>query len=387
MNPKTQIYQSGIIDKLTKLLEVQYIYEFPITTTGKQKNCVLIIKNHPDKSNDNLSSVADIFKDYPEYLYRAYPENYTREQLIRGNIFFIQACLPQYLQYHAPDVEHQGLLSDIDLEQLLDGAETYFQEEFSKTIGFKQGAQFYQKKENYPQAVFMLHQAFELAYRTVELFTMGKEKVCHSIANHQQYILPFVPELGQIFSLENDSETKLVKLLDIAYRNVRYGRDYHITPEDIAILQAKLEKVLSIVEQKFYSGLTNSKEAVETKIKDSSQRTQDTVVQQIERLISGKYRMPFPKSNKVYYQEEFHISSPSDMLHTASSMLKVCIMAAEYAESNFSPVVPQPHYNIQRTLEIAVQLLPYDEMECLEEIIEACGGLEQLLKTHLKPTS
>ncbi|MGS2740179.1 hypothetical protein [Sinomicrobium sp. M5D2P17] len=49
--------------------------------------------------------------------------------------------------------------------------------------------------------------------------------------------------------------------------------------------------------------------------------------------------------------------------------MKVCIIALEYADGKFSDLIPQSHINIQTALEHALQLLPFEEIECLEEHI------------------
>lgn len=244
------------IDKVIDTLDVQYLYIFPL---GEQ-HCVLVVQKDADTPGSNLTSLAAIFATHPQYLCRVYTERYVKTQLVQGNIFFLQGCLPRHLHHCAPGAP--GLFREVAIEQLPGRAETYFQKEFGKAVGFKDGAQFYLDKENLPQATFMLHQAFELAYRTVELFTMGKEKVCHRIASHQKYILPFVPEFGQIFSVESEQEIQLVKLLDMAYRDVRYNRDYHIAPEQITVFQAKLEMVLGMAKKAFYNRFYSCKELV-----------------------------------------------------------------------------------------------------------------------------
>mgnify|MGYP001364195133 FL=1 len=50
--------------------------------------------------------------------------------------------------------------------------------------------------------------------------------------------------------------------------------------------------------------------------------------------------------------------------------MKVCIIALEYADSSYGRLIPEPHVNIQTALEHILQLLPFEEVECLEEIIE-----------------
>lgn len=63
----------------------------------------------------------------------------------------------------------------------------------------------------------------------------------------------------------------------------------------------------------------------------------------------------------------------SDILYDIAGIMKVCIIALEYADGRFNRLIPQPHVNIQTALEHILQLLPFEEMECLEEIIKEKG--------------
>ncbi|MGS2762411.1 HEPN domain-containing protein [Sinomicrobium sp. M5D2P9] len=368
-----------IIHEIVPLLEVQYIYTFGVEVQGARKNCLLVIQKDADKPKGDLPSVSAIFAEHPQYLYRIYPESYAKAQLAQGNIFFLHACLPKHLHYSAPGAKAPGLLPAVEMKRVFDKAKTFFQKEYGKVVDFRDGARFYLEKENLPQAAFMLHQAFELAYRTVELFAMGKEKVCHSIANHQEYIRPFVRELEQLFSPENEQETPLLKLLDIAYRDVRYDRGYHISPEQIAVLQAKLEKVLALVEREFYSRFYGCKKMVEA-LPGKETGGNTGITDRLKRLAKRNYQKIGKNPGRLWYKADIFIYGPADILYTVSSMLKVCVIASAYADGSFSPQIPQPNVNIQQTLELAIQLLPHDEMELFENLVEASGGIHELLK-------
>lgn len=72
-----------------------------------------------------------------------------------------------------------------NLEKVIDKAKKGFNKEIAKIQAFNDGAGFYLEKENYALTAFMVHQQIELAYRAIELFAMGKDKVTHSIRVHQ----------------------------------------------------------------------------------------------------------------------------------------------------------------------------------------------------------
>ncbi|TQD39684.1 hypothetical protein [Haloflavibacter putidus] len=65
-------------------------------------------------------------------------------------------------------------------------------------------------------------------------------------------------------------------------------------------------------------------------------------------------------------------------------LLKVCVLALEHTGTSFSKNIPQPYVNIQQTLEFALQLLLYEEVEFLEQLIEDYGGLAGLITEQEK---
>jgi len=365
MKPVTQ----SIIQQLIEILTVKAVYVIPFIEES-EKQLFLVIKKDADSINNKLISVNEIFQEHPQWVYRIYEENYAVEQLKEGNVFFLQGLLIKYLKYGTLKTE----CKDWNFKEALQKTETLFKKEYTKALDFQQGANFYIEKENYPQAAFMLHQAIELSFRTVELITMGKEKICHGITYHQKYIQNFVPELEQLFSKENEQETQLLNLLDTAYRNVRYDRDYKISLKSIKLLQNKLNKMLKIVENEFekrYAYCKEHVESVSTKKETLSDKitANPRIKYKVQEFFNRKLYKLEPGSEKLYYKAEFKINGIADLLYDIAGIMKVCIVALEYADSSYGRLIPQPHINVQTALEHILQLLPFEEVETLEEII------------------
>ncbi|MDT0651698.1 HEPN domain-containing protein [Autumnicola edwardsiae] len=365
MKPVTQ----SIIRQLIEILAIKAIYVIPFIEEA-EKQLFLVIKKGADSINNKLISVTEIFQEHPQFVYRIYEETYAIEQLKEGNIFFLQGFLIKYLKYGALKTE----CKDWDFKEALQKTETLFKKEYTKALDFQQGANFYIEKENYPQAAFMFHQSIELSFRTVELITMGKEKICHGITYHQKYIQNFVPELGHLFSKENEQETQLLDLLDTAYRNVRYDRDYEISLKSIKLLQNKLDKMLKIVENEFekrHAYCKNPLESTSTEKETLSDKitANPRIKYKVQEFFNRKLYKLEPGSEKLYYKAEFKINGIADVLYDIAGIMKVCIVALEYADSSYGRLIPQPHINVQTALEHILQLLPFEEVETLEEII------------------
>ena len=96
----------------------------------------------------------------------------------------------------------------------------------------------------------MIHQVIELSYRTAELLVIGREKISHSIRNHQKLMKPYVPEFAAVFNEDDEEEMNLLNLLDDAYRSVRYEHTYVIDREQFLFFIEKadvLEKLIAEV--------------------------------------------------------------------------------------------------------------------------------------------
>src|SRR5690606_368222 len=98
---------------------------------------------------------------------------------------------------------------------------------------------------NCGQAAFMLHQVIEQGYRAAENLVMGKEKISHSLRNHQEYIAPFCPELGVLF--EKQHEVSIMGKLDESYSSARYDHDFSMSKEDLAIAANKVNELIAYV--------------------------------------------------------------------------------------------------------------------------------------------
>ena len=359
-----------IIDKIVNLLEVQYIYLSKVTIKGEEKPLLLILwqEGSSGLSDDLAPLVHRVFQEHTDILFRTYALSFAGRQLWEGNLFFIEACKPENLKYSIPGQHLPALTEGMDMGKALEIAKDRFQKEFTKAADFKEGSLFYIKKDNYVQAAFMLHQSIELAYRLTELLAIGKEKVCHSIANHQKYIKAFIPELGALFHPEE--ETALLQLLDNAYKGVRYGVDYRITPEQVDEIQTKSEAQLTIVKDLFNGKWEACKKEKEKKKENPATplKNNDEIGGKIQRL--AEMKLDKMSSGKLYYKTDFLVNGPADILYDVAGIMKVCIIALEYADGKYSDLIPQPHINVQTALKHALQLLPFEEMECLEEILE-----------------
>lgn len=185
------------------------------------------------------TKVPTFFKGHPDVECRIYGTNYAKNELLQGNPFFVHSFSMGAFVHYSGIHAHSFTTHPLPVFDLLQKGKAGFEKEMAKVRSFLDGADFYILNKKQPQGAFTLHLAIELLFRTVEKFMVGKEKICHYIGNHQNYIKPFVPTLGKLFDLAIGQEAALLQLLDRAYVEVRYGDGYQITNGELNTIHAK----------------------------------------------------------------------------------------------------------------------------------------------------
>lgn len=230
---KDQIQE--IIARIMNMVMVEHIYRTTRLNQNKPlTELIILISNECSKTLMEYLPLMDmVFEDYPDYCYRLYHVHQVRDSIKKGNLFFYAVCTAENLCYTDPDEELKLFSGLQDLENVIDKAKNAFNKEMAKIQAFNEGAGFYWQKENHALTAFMVHQQIELAYRAIELFAMGKDKVTHAIRVHQKHVKPYLPALATLFEESDDDENRLMQQLDDAYLKVRYGEGYQINKEKL----------------------------------------------------------------------------------------------------------------------------------------------------------
>ncbi|MCM5661819.1 HEPN domain-containing protein [Galbibacter mesophilus] len=370
-----------VIGRLTSLLDIGYIYKSRSEENDSFKPLLIVILNGNCSSltHELYSMVAKIFQEETDFLYRIFPFEYARQQLAKENLFFIYGCSPANLIYKSPNVENPLIDRAIDVNTF-NRIEGVFERERKKINAFLEAANFFIDKENFSQAAFMLHQYIELWFRYAGLFIMGKERKSHSIKELQNYLKAFSPLLGNLFDSEIEEEQNLLKLLDEAYIATRYHNNYHINKGQIQRVLEKANEAYTHVGTVFklkmqacsdeFSENKNSKSESDSKNSVECLANYQEIREKIQDLTKRKLYEIKPRSKKFYYKANFKVGGLADVLYDIAGIMKVCIIALEHADNSYGRLIRQPHFNIQTALEHILQLLPFEEVECLEEIIE-----------------
>ena len=75
-------------------------------------------------------------------------------------------------------------------------------------------------------------------------------------------------------------------------------------------------------------------------------------------------------TSEEYSLAQLRFEGYQDLLLSIRALLNVCILALEHKDFIVTKAVPQPEVDIQTVLELAVQLLPFEEGEFLDKMGE-----------------
>jgi|GEM_PF-749315 len=252
MNDQSQPNQERLqelINRLVTQIDIERIYLRRISMAEKPtEQLIILIPKSGKKSPSEVQPLINIlFEQEHYYTYKLYPASKVKDCIHQGSLRFYTICTAEALLYRKRNSDFKLFPDKIDQPRLLEKAAKDYQKEIGKISTFSQGAQFYLDNKQLDFAAFMLQQATELSYRTIELWEIGVDKITHSIAGHQQYIAPYMPALGELFDQAAKEDVIALSLLDDAYLDVRYKTNYHISLENLYRCQQKAMELIKWV--------------------------------------------------------------------------------------------------------------------------------------------
>lgn len=244
MSSKTRIYRKQVIDKLTAILDVQFIFLSNTENKTHLKDVwIIILKSHSSSLALELATIVTRIFQNTNSLYRIFSYDYAEQQLKDGNLFFVHGCSREKMAMRALGSENDIFYKYYPDKRILEDIKFNSEKERQKAAAFMDGAIYFIENNEYSMAAFMLHQHIELWFRNAGLVLLGKERKSHSIKELQANLKPFSPELGTVFDSEIETDKNLLKLLDEAYTGVRYLKNYYITRDQVNQIMEKAIEV------------------------------------------------------------------------------------------------------------------------------------------------
>lgn len=238
------------VERVTAVLHVSCIFDHLFEIPSQEPCHQLYVILRPGGVLGLLESrelCHMLLEDRPGYRALVLPASDITKKSVEGNIRTMLVCHPDRLVYLHPQSAPEKFFPETSREAMVEQAEKYFEKESARIEAFEEGFRFYLRKGKLTQAGFMLHQTMELGFRTAEALWIGKEKITHSLKNHQLYISPFYPPLGQLFATEE--ELILLDKLDQAYKATRYEQDFPLSTIELIVGSAKADKLLNHMRQ------------------------------------------------------------------------------------------------------------------------------------------
>ena len=145
--------------------------------------------------------------------------------------------------------EKQSVPERINEEMNKTGKLEIYNQGLNKVTEFLAGADLFRIREQNKMAAFMLHQAAEQGLHTILKITTGLYLNTHNLDKLIRYCSMVSYKLPDIFSVDNEKNERLFKLLQRAYIDSRYNEDYKIGTGDLITLTRRVTDLLDILKK------------------------------------------------------------------------------------------------------------------------------------------
>ncbi len=394
---KAQEQLTKIITDIIAIVEVESMYLIQGTLHHSYTCQINIILKLSTKESITclLPVIQKVFSNQDTFSFRVFSFAYAQEQLLEGNLYFLNNCHPDNLVYQT---NHENFIWSYPKRvsrDLIEKIKQNFKRDMSSMKSFISGMHYFRKENKLTQSAFMIHQSFEQGYRILERFVSGRIKVCHSIKNHQAYVLKSLKDLESMFDVTSTAEMELLDLLEEAYTKARYCPNYKITEKQLDQLHYKLGIFVKEISFHFHREITIFKEVLleetiasysnrcsENPLEDSlykrhpkgsSLKTNSKKIKKVKRLLKSISQVEtISASNDKIKTLSFHVIDHEDITGSISSLLEVCYYSLDGQGSFVSPKHKNktPISSVAKVLEIVIDLLPHHQMFCLDKITE-----------------
>jgi len=182
------------------------------------------------------------------------PLKFVNKELRKGQYFFSDIVKEGILLYKAEGVKELAEpkeLSDVEKKEI---AQEYFDDWFEQALLFFENFEFnfknHEKSLRYlKMAAFHLHQTAESFYKCAYLVFSNYSPRSHNLKELSDLLIPYCKEFSNILTQNNEEEKRRFDLLNRAYVEGRYSKDYKITKEELEYLIIKVEELKKLVKK------------------------------------------------------------------------------------------------------------------------------------------
>ncbi|PCE62401.1 HEPN domain-containing protein, partial [Sediminicola luteus] len=292
--------------------------------------------------------------------------------LQQANLFFLNHCHADKLVYISDKKDCTWAYPEQNIQAVCEKAKSRFKREIEKVRTFRKGVQFFKGQGHLRESAFMLHQSYELAYRLLEPMVCGSLKVCHSIKNHQAFVLKSISPIKGMFMVESESESALLDILDNAYSAARYSDGFKVSENEIVRLSQKLGHFIKGVKRLHEMQLDRFKETVMNPPNTDQDRPIPLdELKRIKALTKENLVLLNPTGGEDpgHYLNHARIHGYAETFGTLRSMLNVCILALD-GQLDLTLDIKDIGTDVKRVLEFGKCLIPFEEGVYLDQMRE-----------------
>lgn len=181
-------------------------------------------------------------------------------QFIHDNIKKVNSDLSEG-RYFYTEIKREGVMlydsgkfklerrRKLRFDEIKQQAEEYYEDKFGNSGEFLLTAKLTYEQGLYKMASFLLHQACEKAYVTIQqVFTLKSGKL-HDLKRLSGLVSQYSEDLMKVFPRNTPEEKRLFELVKAAYIEGRYNPKFVVTKEDIDALMPKVELLREITQR------------------------------------------------------------------------------------------------------------------------------------------
>jgi len=370
-----------IVSKVVEKVDTNHIY---LNIGGKQQPYkywfIIVTGDYANRFREEKEQFLKVFFGmYPGCVVSYFTPTQIGEQELVGTTFFVNNCNKENMIYTCFDDRSLAPFDEKDLPRVLNSSRTYYEKEIEKVRAFRKGAMPFMGEGNFELAGFMLHQALEMGYRLAEHFLLGHTHKGHSIREHQNFIGDFNSVFGEIFPRDIEEDILLLNKLDKSYVKSRYSKDFMIEEEQVDLIKGSVDMFILKLEKHIFSELEKCQRKIKNKRNstiheplspdnnDESQK-QSPLLNRLREL-EWKYcgTLEPSQQREGHYSLKMINGGYQESMLMITNLIKVCMMAMEYPYGA-SKWLQEPDIVIADTMGHILDLMPYDEMEFLDEV-------------------
>jgi hypothetical protein len=254
------------VKKMAKLLlefvEADCIYFTESDLESKIGIMSLVISRESEHYYDDVNDhLWKVIQNHTEFVFCFFNRDCIKDELKRGNLFFILNCGETDLIYINDGQKPVMDIKSIKLKRLIKQTKKRYQIWRSEAVTIGRDFKYHHNNDNLLMAFYVLHQQFRYMFINVSWLLTGEWIPHEGIADQQEHVGAFKSSFGNVFDVNIEKEKDALEKMESARKAVQWGE--HAEPFDIEsadYANEKLQWMKKEVETVFLEKIEKAKE-------------------------------------------------------------------------------------------------------------------------------